>query len=772
MLIPTIIIAFLPSFFHLSNTDGDNSVADYAVYCIGDSLTAAGYYETELAALLGSQFTVVNKGINGDTTSGMLNRFTTDVLNHDPDFVVIWGGVNDIAWAGLSLATTESNLQSMYTQARNADIKVIAISMSPWKGTSTWTVAKQVSTDSLHDWIVNTAINIDYRVEVYHPLENGYTDYFLPAYDSGDHLHFNNAAGVVIGQAIYDAVFAMHIPVIAQPSNLAPAHGAISVSRTPTLQSSGFSCPYAGETHTASQWQITKLAGNYASPVFDSGTEASYLTSIVAPPLSYSTQYWHVRYQGSDGAWSSWSSETSFVISSPPSQPTSVWPASGASCATLTPTLRASAFSDLGEGDSHAASQWQITTVAGDYSTPIFDSTVDTSDLTRITIPYRVLNKHTTCYWRVRYKDNHGVWSDWSTDACFTRPEFVSVELHSPGELRAYDPQGRVTGWVNGVMKEEIPGSDCYYSYAVVICSPIDSYAYEVVGTGEGKYGLTITWQNGEGSREFTAVGISISAKTVHEYTVDWAALSNAEEGVVVRVDSQGNGKYERRVVASAALTQMDFEPVANKGLPLWIWIVIGVAMVLALPVSAPYVYRRVSRKDVVLTEPTGVLQQVGHSDEYLMEEERVVDFSNQVVKAAWDRQGGRCASCGRWLNWSYRGRDSVVGAWQSHHITPRDQGGSGALVNCVIFCSGIANCHFNVGHGGIWWSHYAPLEDPELLYLRNGHEAAKRSPVSYTRTKANLVREVLGIRQIARAKKPSAKKQHLHQSRGRTVSV
>jgi hypothetical protein len=227
----------------------------------------------------------------------MLNRFTTDVLNHNPDYVVVWGGVNDMGGGVIPLATTESNLQSMYTQAHNAGIVVMAISLSPWKGCGYWSASKQVLSDSLHDWIMNTATNIDYRIEVYSLLEDpNNPDAMLPAY-TGDHLHFNSTGGVVIGQAMYDAVFAMS----AKPSNLAPTRGAINASRTPTLQSSDYSSTYAGETHVASQWQITKLAGDYTNPVFDSGIDTSHLTSIVAPLPGDSTYYWHVRYQGSDG---------------------------------------------------------------------------------------------------------------------------------------------------------------------------------------------------------------------------------------------------------------------------------------------------------------------------------------------------------------------------------------------------------------------------------------------------------------------------------------
>ena len=54
---------------------------------------------------------------------------------------------------------------------------------------------------------MDTATDIDYRIEVYSLLEDPQNpDALLPAYDSGDHLHLSNAGGVVIGQAIYDAI--------------------------------------------------------------------------------------------------------------------------------------------------------------------------------------------------------------------------------------------------------------------------------------------------------------------------------------------------------------------------------------------------------------------------------------------------------------------------------------------------------------------------------------------------------------------------------------
>ena len=102
-----------------------------------------------------------------------------------------------------------------------------------------------------------------------------------------------------------------------RPSNLSPANGTYSISLTHTFLSS--SDPSA--THAASQWQITTKSGDYSSPVFDSGTDSSNLTSITIPSgsLSYNTTYyWHVRYQDSHDNWSAYSRETSFATEEGP----------------------------------------------------------------------------------------------------------------------------------------------------------------------------------------------------------------------------------------------------------------------------------------------------------------------------------------------------------------------------------------------------------------------------------------------------------------------
>ena len=113
----------------------------------------------------------------------------------------------------------------------------------------------------------------------------------------------------------------------------------------------------------------------------------------------------------------------------PPHQPSNISPAEGASRLSLIPTLQSSAFFDPDSGDTHAASQWQITTTSGDYSSPVFDSGKDNSNLTSIAIRSGVLGYSTTYYWRVRHQDSHGAWSGWSEETSFTTIEAPAVGI-------------------------------------------------------------------------------------------------------------------------------------------------------------------------------------------------------------------------------------------------------------------------------------------------------------------------------------------------------
>ena len=93
--------------------------------CIGDSLTEgtdtpAGHTWPALVSNA-LNLDVINCGIGGDTTQGMLSRFYPEVIGQKPEFVFIMGGTNDLWW-GCEVNTTLANLFSMVVQARHHGI--------------------------------------------------------------------------------------------------------------------------------------------------------------------------------------------------------------------------------------------------------------------------------------------------------------------------------------------------------------------------------------------------------------------------------------------------------------------------------------------------------------------------------------------------------------------------------------------------------------------------------------------------------------------------
>lgn len=77
--------------------------------------------------------TYVNRGIGGQTTSQMLLRFRSDVVNLHPKVVVFLGGTNDIAGntGNVSLDMIEDNIFSMIELAKTNNISVILCSVLP-----------------------------------------------------------------------------------------------------------------------------------------------------------------------------------------------------------------------------------------------------------------------------------------------------------------------------------------------------------------------------------------------------------------------------------------------------------------------------------------------------------------------------------------------------------------------------------------------------------------------------------------------------------------
>jgi hypothetical protein len=177
--------------------------------------------------------------------------------------------------------------------------------------------------------------------------------------------------------------------------------------------------------------------------------------------------------------------------------------------------------------------------------------------------------------------------------------DMVIGHLGSPGELRIYDAQGRVTGLVNGEVRQEIPYS-VYFNNTVIILSPNSTYRYEVVGTEEGSYKLMVaSFVQGE-TNLFTAMDIPISTNGIHQYIIDWTALFQGEEGVTVQIDSEGDGTFEETFTADSELTKDEFllQVQPAEAFPMWI---VGTAVAaIAIATAAIAVFWRRRKQPLI----------------------------------------------------------------------------------------------------------------------------------------------------------------------------
>lgn len=95
------------------------------IVCLGDSLTRGYKIPPEYAwpNILQNELSinVINRGISGDTTAGMLSRFYPDVVSNYPLYVIIMGGTNDIWW-NVNQNIIQANTQAMVKQAEYYEI--------------------------------------------------------------------------------------------------------------------------------------------------------------------------------------------------------------------------------------------------------------------------------------------------------------------------------------------------------------------------------------------------------------------------------------------------------------------------------------------------------------------------------------------------------------------------------------------------------------------------------------------------------------------------
>ncbi len=169
---------------------------------IGDSLTF-GYgvsRENSWVNLLVKNytFTYLNKGVNGDTTIGMLSRFFNDVVNIKPKYCFILGGTNDLL-SGKNITSVYENILLMIKDC--IENRIIPIILSPSyisekEATSRWSSYPDYSEINENLLTLNNKLNFYCQKKnlLFVDLFNTTNTAFLNNEDIYiDGIHFNNS---------------------------------------------------------------------------------------------------------------------------------------------------------------------------------------------------------------------------------------------------------------------------------------------------------------------------------------------------------------------------------------------------------------------------------------------------------------------------------------------------------------------------------------------------------------------------------------------------
>jgi lysophospholipase L1-like esterase len=201
------------------------------VVALGDSITD-GYQSTvnadkrwpnDLARRLnargGVTLSVADEGISGnevlqDTCCagvGALNRFDRDVVDRaGAKDVILLEGINDIGAADAQANQLIAAYQQLIAQAHAAGLKIFGGTLTPFKGAAYWSPEKEQTREAVNNWILHSGAFdgiVDFAKATADPSD---PQMFNPAYDSGDHLHPNDAGY----QAMADAV---NLSMLLQP---------------------------------------------------------------------------------------------------------------------------------------------------------------------------------------------------------------------------------------------------------------------------------------------------------------------------------------------------------------------------------------------------------------------------------------------------------------------------------------------------------------------------------------------------------------------------
>jgi lysophospholipase L1-like esterase len=212
------------SYYFLANLDVQNSAALGSVATLGASITdgfgssfdANHRWPNDLAVRLanaGLTVGVLNQGISGNRLlvdgagQSALNRFNRDVLAQPGVRWVIFSDdpINDLGSTNPppSSAQLISGIQQLISRAHQAGLKFLCSTLTPYQGAGYWTSQGETAREAVNSFVRGAGSGCDGVVDqdaATHDPAN--PTRYLPAYDSGDHLHPNDAGMQAIANAV------------------------------------------------------------------------------------------------------------------------------------------------------------------------------------------------------------------------------------------------------------------------------------------------------------------------------------------------------------------------------------------------------------------------------------------------------------------------------------------------------------------------------------------------------------------------------------------
>ena len=194
-----------------SITDGARSTADM-------NARWPDHVARRLAARKNPAFAVVNAGIGGNRVLGdgagvsALARFDRDVLMQTGvTHVIVLEGINDIGIARNNPSPSADDLiaghKQLIERAHARGLKIYGATLTPYEGAAYFTPEGEAKRQALNQWIRTSGAHdgvIDFDMVTRDPAA---PTKFLPAYDSGDHLHPGDAGYKAMGDAVDLALF-------------------------------------------------------------------------------------------------------------------------------------------------------------------------------------------------------------------------------------------------------------------------------------------------------------------------------------------------------------------------------------------------------------------------------------------------------------------------------------------------------------------------------------------------------------------------------------